>query len=83
MPNRVRRTFDEISHSAEEFARSDALLLSPDLTRPYAGCWVAAYQGKIVVASDDLTTLTSQLMTNKIPMATVAIRFIEKDGIAA
>jgi hypothetical protein len=83
MASSARRTFDEISRSLQEFAVSDKMLRSPHLMRPYTGKWVAAYQGKVIVVSDDLVAVQSRLRVDKIPLATVAIRFIEKDGIAA
>jgi hypothetical protein len=78
-----KRTYQEVANSIEEFARSDTVLLTVDLMRKYSGRGVAAYQGTVITASEDLAELQSRLLADKIPLSTVAIRFIGKDGIAA
>jgi hypothetical protein len=78
-----RRTFDEISRALQEFAQSDDLLPSPDRMREFSDSWVAVCKGNVLAVAKDLNVVRDQLHREGLPLGTVAIRFIEKDGIAA
>lgn len=75
-------TPDEVTQAVHEFEHSDRLLLSPARMLPYSEKWVAVCRGDIMVDSD-LHSLVSQLRGRGLPLGLVAIRFIEKDGVAA
>jgi len=72
----------EMERAFHAFESADRLLLSPTNMRPYSGKWVAAFNGDIL-ADTDLNSLVARLREKSIPLAWVAIRFIEKDGMAA
>jgi hypothetical protein len=77
------RTATQIADPLREFRESDRLLLSrPDMAR-YAGHWVAAYQGRVVAFAPELASLRARLSDDRIPLPTVAIRFIEEGGNAS
>ena len=65
------------------FAKSDDLLLSPDDMLPYSESWVAAFEGRVVVTAQHLASLMEQLDALSIPRGEAAVRYIEKDGMAA
>ena len=80
---RPNRTHQEISRSLDEFAKSDEVLLSPALMCRYSGNWVAVFRGRIVAVAPELDIIRDKIHREKIPLGTVAIRFIEKEGMAA
>jgi hypothetical protein len=77
------RTFDEISRSLDEFALSDDMLLDPRIMRQHSGNWVAVHRGKVIAVAPTLEAIRTQLHLEAVPLATVAIRFIGKAGMAA
>jgi hypothetical protein len=77
------RTAAQIADSLREFRESDQFLLSRSEMARYSGNWVAAYQGRVIAAASDLAAVRSQLNNDKIPLSTVAIRFIEEGGRAS
>lgn len=76
-------TSEEFFARADEFTSSDDMLLSPGLMKDYPDQWVAAYKGKIVGTSACLGELMARLRTAEIPLGHTAIRYIEKNGMAA
>ena len=82
MASHQPRSFEEISKSLQDFGESDDLLLSPDLMRPHANNWVAVCGAQVVAVAPTLPDIRDQLRREGIPLARVAIRFIEKDGLA-
>lgn len=83
MTDRQKFTHDEIARRLQEFGRSDDLLLTPARMLEHSGNWVAASGGNVVAVGKDLTDVTSRLRIARIPLATVALRFIEEGGQAA
>jgi hypothetical protein len=79
---RNKPTTKEVATAMPMFEEADRLLLSPGRMRPYSGMWVAAVNGDIL-ADTDLQSLTNQLRERGVSLHMVAIRFIEKDGMAA
>jgi hypothetical protein len=73
----------EIAESLRDFAASDELLLNQAEMRRHGNNWVAACGAKVVAVAATLPAIRDQLQRDRIPMARVAIRFIEKDGAAA
>lgn len=73
----------EFAQRRHEFLISDNLLLSPDLMAEYSDHWVAAQGGKVRAAHKSLDALLDVLKDLDIPLVATAIRFIEKDGMAA
>lgn len=64
------------------FEEADRTLLCSQKMRPYAGKWVAAFNGDLI-ADHDLVVLQNRVRERGAPLGFVAIRFIEKDGQAA
>jgi hypothetical protein len=71
------------ANALREFRLSDDLLLSSAHMGQYSDNFVAAYKGQVVGVSPSLTSLIDQLNREAIPLRTVAIRFIEKGGMAS
>jgi hypothetical protein len=82
MSDHRARSFDEISRSLKDFEASDNMLLSPSLMRPHANNWVAVHGTRIAAVASTLSDVRDQLRREGIPLTEVAIRFIEKDGLA-
>ena len=78
-----RDTSAELAQSRHDFLVSDRLLLSQSDMRQYANQWVASYGGRVEAADEDLNNLIRQLRERNLPVERTAIRFIEKDGMAA
>jgi hypothetical protein len=72
-----------LAEALREFSVSDDLLLSPSRMVQHSDNWVAALGGSVVAVSPDLGSLVDQLNRESIPLCRVAIRFIEKGGMAA
>ena len=72
----------ETGRAIDAFEIADTLLMGCDRMRPFAGKWVAAYDG-LIIAHADLHALVAELTAKGLPLGEVAIRFIENDGIAA
>jgi hypothetical protein len=77
------RSFADISKSLRDFGASDDTLLSPGQMQQYASNWVAVHGAQVVAVASTLPAIREQLRTDGIPIAEAAIRFIEKDGLAA
>jgi len=77
------RPFTDISKSLQDFGTSDDVLLSPRQMQQYANNWVAVHHAQVVAVTSTLPAMREHLRTDGIPITEVAIRFIEKDGLAA
>jgi hypothetical protein len=78
-----RFSFRELAQSRHDFLISDRLLLTPEQMVKYSDHWVAAYNGEVKVFDESYDRLMGRLGAIGLPLGSVAIRFIEKDGMAA
>jgi hypothetical protein len=79
----VRVDSDEQGRLLREFSASDNVLLSPSSMMQYSENWVAVFDRRVVAVSPELAPLIKQLQRDSIPLAKVAIRYIDKEGEAA
>lgn len=73
----------QLAQSRHDFLVSDRLLLSPEQMMEYSDHWVAAYRGKVELVDEDFDSLMDHLKARGLPLGSVAVRFIEKDGMAS
>ena len=78
-----RATFRELGQDRHDFLISDRLLLTPQRMAQYSDRWVAAYNGEVKVFDESYDGLMDRLRASGLPLGSVAIRFIEKDGMAS
>jgi hypothetical protein len=71
------------AQSRHDFLMSDRLLLSPQDMREYSNRWVAIYRSEVKAVDENYDDLMKRLLGLGLPLGSVAIRFIEKDGMAA
>ncbi len=83
MSDHQPRSFDEISKSLKDFEVSDNMALNPEVMRSHTNNWVAVHGGRIAAVASTLSDIKDQLDREGIPLTEVAIRYIEKNGIAA
>ena len=72
--------YEDVVKRLEEFSLSDRLLTSGNIPEEHREKYVAAYKGEIAGSDIDLESLLDALRSQNIPLGTVAIRWIEKDG---